>query len=73
LHGIKSLDATQPLTYTWDFGTGATTSHTYTVSGTLTVRVTAYNPCTPAGVPATSRDIKVASLRIFLPVVMRNA
>jgi len=77
LHGIKSLDATQPLTYTWDFGdggvgTGATTSHTYMVSGTLTVRVTAYNPCTPAGVSATPKDIKVAPLRLFLPVVRRK-
>jgi hypothetical protein len=72
------LDATLPITYTWDFGdggvgTGATTSHTYTVSGTLTVRVTVYNPCTPAGVSATPKDIKVAPLRLFLPVVMRNA
>jgi PKD repeat protein len=72
LHHVKPLDAMQPMTYTWDFGTGATTSHTYTVSGTLTVRVTAYNPCTPSGVSATPQDIEVAPLRLFLPLLMRK-
>jgi uncharacterized repeat protein (TIGR01451 family) len=71
--------ATQPITYTWDFGDGVTstvtmasTSHTYTTSGTMTVSVTAYNPCTPAGVSSVPADVDVAPLQIFLPLVLRN-
>jgi uncharacterized repeat protein (TIGR01451 family) len=70
--------ATAPITYAWNFGdgstgSGATPSHTYTVSGTKRVRLTAYNRCTPAGVSATPVDIEVGPLSIFLPLVMRSS
>jgi uncharacterized repeat protein (TIGR01451 family) len=70
--------ATTPITYAWNFGdgstgSGATPSHTYTVSGTKRVRLTAYNRCTPAGVSATPVDIEVGPLSIFLPLVMRSS
>lgn len=69
-------DATQPITYTWDFGDGGTGSgavvqHTYTVTGTHTVSVTAANPCTPAGV-FHQESITIAPRRLFLPLVLRN-
>ena len=76
---IAPLDASSPITYVWDFGDGVTstvqtasTSHTYLVSGTQSVVVTAYNPCTPAGVSATPADIDIAPRRIFLPLVLRG-
>ncbi len=72
-------DATTPITYVWDFGDNVThtvntasTSHTYAVSGTLNVIVTAYNPCTSAGVSTTPRGIDIAPRRVFLPLVLRN-
>ena len=74
----EPFDATTPITYVWDFGDGVTTTvatasvqHTYTVSGTQMVRVTAYNLCTLAGVTY-QESITVAPLRIFLPLVLRN-
>ncbi len=72
------LDATAPISYTWDFGDGTTASgaaasveHVYTDSGTYDVQVTAYNPCTPEGVTYSERVI-VAPRQIFLPLVVRN-
>ncbi|MCX8068635.1 MAG: PKD domain-containing protein, partial [Anaerolineae bacterium] len=72
----EPADATQPVTYTWDFGDGGTgigavVQHTYTVTGTRTVSVNAFNPCTPAGV-AHQKSITIAPRRIFLPLVLRN-
>jgi PKD repeat protein len=70
-------NASQSITYTWDFGDGVTKTvtsasveHTYTISGTQSVHVTAYNRCTD-GVTH-SESIIVAPRRIFLPLVMRN-
>ena len=70
-------EATQPVTYTWDFGDGmtatvtsATVQHTYAITGTRTVSVTAYNPCTPAGVTH-QESITIAPRRIYLPLVLR--
>ncbi|HDQ71129.1 MAG TPA: PKD domain-containing protein, partial [Chloroflexi bacterium] len=75
---IEPLGATPLITYVWDFGDGVThtvyttsTTHTYAASGTLDVLVTAYNPCTPAGVSAT-QSIDIAARRVFLPLVLRN-
>jgi uncharacterized repeat protein (TIGR01451 family) len=75
---ISPADATMPITYTWDFGDGATITvtsatvqHTYTVSGTQTVRVTAYNPCTPAGVIG-QQAVDIAPRQVYLPLVLRN-
>lgn len=72
------VDATTPITYSWVFGDGDTTTvwtasvaHTYTISGTKTVTVTVYNPCTPAGVSYQGAVI-IAPRRIFLPLVFRN-
>jgi len=71
------VNATQPVTYTWDFGDGqdATVStvavqHTYAVSGTLTVGVTAINPCTPAGVTR-QVELTIDPLAVYLPLVIK--
>ncbi len=76
---ITPSDATTPITYTWDFGDGVTTTvttasvqHTYAVSGTQTVSVTAYNRCTPAGVTSTLINIEIAPIRVYLPLILRN-
>jgi PKD repeat protein len=73
------LDATEPITYEWDFGDGetaevisASVQHTYTSSGTKAVQVTVYNPCTPLGVSSDPKDVDVAPMRVFLPLVVRN-
>jgi uncharacterized repeat protein (TIGR01451 family) len=73
------VDATTPITFTWDFGDGITMTttstvvpHTFTISGTRTVQVTAYNLCTPAGVISDPSIIEVAPIRIFLPLILRN-
>ncbi|MBN1180466.1 MAG: PKD domain-containing protein [Anaerolineae bacterium] len=72
------LGADLPITYTWDFDDGVTATltapsvqHTYVTSGTFTVRLTAYNPCTPAGV-SHQADIIVNAWRVYLPLVLRN-
>ena len=71
---------TAPITYTWSFGdsgggTGNPIAHTYTVSDTYTVVVTATN-CYGAGVATYQQQIWVTGEigeRIFLPLVLRNA
>ncbi len=72
------LTATEPITYTWDFGDGTTTTvalasvqHAYATSGTFTVRLTAYNPCTPAGV-SYEAPIMIEPYQVYLPLVIRN-
>jgi PKD repeat protein len=71
--------ATAPITYTWDFGDGVTTTvtlavvqHIYPISGTLSITVTAYNPCTLPYDVIAQEDIEVAPIRIFLPLILRN-
>ena len=76
---IAPLTATAPLTYTWTFGDGAsvtlynqdTVTHTYTVSGTQSVQLVVYNPCTAAGV-SHQETLDIAPHRIYLPLVLRN-
>jgi len=75
---VTPSNADTPITYTWDFGDGVTTTvttasvqHIYTVSGTQNVRVTAYNRCTPAGVTH-QESVTIAPLRVFLPLTLRN-
>ena len=71
---------TAPIIYTWDFGdngggTGNPIAHTYTVSDTYTVVVTATN-CYGAGVVTYQEDIWVTGVtgeRIFLPLVLKNS
>jgi len=70
--------ATQPINYTWAFGdaqgtagTAATVQHAYAITGTLTVSVTAVNPCTPAGVTR-QVELTVLPLKVFLPLVVRD-
>jgi PKD repeat protein len=69
--------ATQPITYTWDFddgtnmtGTDATIQHVFTDDDTYTVRVTATNSCTPAGVTG-SKQVVVVLYKIYLPLAVR--
>lgn len=68
---------TLPITYTWDFGDDSTgngriVTHTYALSDTYSVVVTATNACPSQDVA--TRDIAVigSSRAIYLPVVMRN-
>ena len=75
---ISPTGATAPITYTWNFGDGFTSTvttavvqHTYTVSGTYSASVTAYNPCTPAGVVG-QKPVLIEPRRVFLPLVLRN-
>jgi len=72
------VDATQPITYTWDFGddddttvTSATVQHAYTSAGRHTVSLMVYNPCTPSGV---SRQIEITVVphMIYLPLVIKG-
>ena len=72
------LGATAPITYAWGFGDGITTTvttasvrHVYTTDGSKTVQLTAYNPCTPAGVQA-QHTVVVEEYRVFLPLVVRH-
>ncbi len=72
------LNATSPITYTWNFGDSTTltvntaaVSHTYATSNTYTVILTATNPCTPAGV-RDQHEITVAPRRIYLPLILRR-
>lgn len=73
-------DATRPITYTWDFGDGVTDTvttaamqHIYTVGGMKTVSVIADNPCTPGRVSVAPRDVLVAAMRAFLPLVLKSS
>ena len=73
--------ATQPLTYTWDWGDGhtevltePTAFHTYTATGVYTVRMTATNAC---GTATAAHDLWVRpalppSHIIYLPLVFRG-
>ena len=72
------LEATQPITYVWDWDDGVTTTvtstvvqHIYTISGMQVVRVATYNTCTPAGVTS-ERSISIAPMRVYLPLVLRQ-
>jgi uncharacterized repeat protein (TIGR01451 family) len=76
---VTPVGATAPITYTWDFGDQGTTTtndlavtHTYVTSGTFTVEVTAYNPCTPEGDVTHSVDLGVVPYEIYLPLVIRS-
>lgn len=76
---VSPSDATTPITYTWHFGDSGTTTtnnitvqHTYTTSGTFTVEVTAYNPCTAQGNITHSENVTMAPYEIFLPLLMKT-
>jgi PKD repeat protein len=76
---ISPLGATTPITYVWDFGDGitdtvtsATIQHTYTISGTYDVSVTAYNLCTPVGEVSSQATVIISPWRVYLPLVLRN-
>jgi PKD repeat protein len=73
------VDASTPIEYLWTFGDGLTTTltsavvqHTYHVSGTQMVSVTARNACTPGGVSSATQPIDVKPYRTFLPLVMKS-
>jgi PKD repeat protein len=72
------VDASEPITYEWDFGDGQTATvstasvqHTYANAGEKTVKVTIKNPCTLAGM-SKEATVTVAPLRVYLPLVMRG-
>jgi PKD repeat protein len=76
---VSPSGATTPITYIWDFGDGitntvtsATIQHTYVVSGTYDVSVTAYNLCTPVGDVTSHAPVIVSPRQIYLPLVLRN-
>ena len=73
------VDATTPITFTWDFGDGITVTtvstsvlHSFAVSGTMTVKTTAFNPCTLGGVSSDPQAVEVVPMRVFLPLVLRQ-
>ncbi|MCJ7552206.1 MAG: PKD domain-containing protein, partial [Anaerolineae bacterium] len=75
---ITPVGATQPLTYTWNFGDGddatvtsATVQHAYTSAGEITVSLLVYNPCTPSGV-SEEIEIIVVPHMIYLPLVIKG-
>jgi PKD repeat protein len=66
---------TPPVTYTWafgdgTFGSGQVVTHTYAVSGTYAVVLTATNGC-PSSDTA-SHFVTIRPHRIYLPLVLRN-
>jgi len=76
---IMPVGATQPITYTWNFGDGddttvtsATVQHAYASAGKRTVSLTAYNPCTASGV-SSQIEIIVVPHMIYLPLVIKGA
>lgn len=71
------VGATMPITLSWAFGDGQTATtqdvavtHTYTSFGPQTVRVTATNACTPAGVQH-ERGVTIEARKVYLPLVIR--
>jgi len=71
-------NATMPVSVTWTFGDGQTTTttnasvtHMYTTFGPKTVTVTAVNTCTPGGVQH-EHSITIEARKVYLPLVMRN-
>jgi PKD repeat protein len=69
---------TEPIAFDWGLGdgsvaAGAVVTHTYGVSGTYTVVLTATNPCSQAVV---AEEITVEAegveLRLYLPIMLRN-
>ncbi len=69
---------TLPITYSWDFGdgittTGATVFHTYTASGTYTVTLVVTNPCGQLTVGQTLTVVPAPTTwKIYLPLVLRS-
>jgi len=68
-------NATEPITYDWDFddgltGNGAVVQHTFTSYGTLNVKVTATNACTPAGV-SDEQLVVISPYMMYWPLVVR--
>jgi uncharacterized membrane protein len=72
-------NGTLPITYTWafgdgTFGSGQTVDHTYTLSDTYTVVMTATNGC--PSVDVVTHDVTAISVEagvtIYLPVMMRD-
>ncbi|MCP4541841.1 MAG: PKD domain-containing protein [Chloroflexi bacterium] len=65
------LDASEPITYTWDDAGQADTSARTLVAGTHALTVTAVNPCTAVPVINT-HEIVISGYKIYLPLVLRN-
>jgi uncharacterized repeat protein (TIGR01451 family) len=71
------VNATTPITYTWDFDDGtvlsnstATVNHTFDEAGTFTVKVTVANICTPGGINLT-KPVVINLYQLFLPLIIR--
>ena len=76
---VTPANATAPLTYAWTFGDGGTATvqtptieHTFTTSGSRTVRVTVTNGCTSPGI-AGQKALSIASYRVYLPLQLRTS
>ncbi len=77
-----SVDATEPITYTWYWGDGSapevtttsTASHVYNIANTYNVTVTAMNCAmdTPVSSPVWNVQVEQTSWQIFMPVVLKN-
>lgn len=72
---ITPADATEPITYDWDFDDGMTDNgdfvqHTFTSYGTFNVNVTATNACTLAGV-SDEQLVVITPNRMYLPLILR--
>jgi len=71
---ITPLSASTPISYTWDFGDGITSTlgavvqHSFTSVMTYTVQVTAENACTPGGT-SDSQQVAVLPYAVYLPLV----
>jgi hypothetical protein len=69
---------TEPIAFAWDLGdgtvaAGAVVTHTYALSGTYAVVLTATNPCSLVTVTEQLMvEAPVVEQRIYLPVLLRN-
>ncbi len=73
--GVLPLTASLPITFTWSlgdgsYGEGATVTHSYALTGSYTLAVTAGNSCGTAVVTGTVR-VEVEVWSAYLPVVVK--
>ncbi len=75
---LAPASATTPLTITWTFGDGQSTTghtnsvtHAYTTIGEKVVQVGIANPCTPTGL-TTQQMLTIEARRLLLPLIMRS-